>query len=355
MMERAQHNRNPFDYTKANEVERIFDQLTTLDHDEWAAAFSAAANPYVEAAAEAEAKGDKKAALQNHLHAYGYYRVARYPVMNSLGKKDAYLRSQEQFLAAGKLMDPPIERVEMPFKGRPGEGDTLVGLVRRPAGPGALPVVVSWGGIDSFKEERRMEPYLAAGFATLAIDMPGVADAPIEGSEDAERMFDAVLDWLKTRSDLAGDRVALVGGSTGGYWAAKVAHTHRDRIRGAVDQGGCTHYAFLPDWIEKAQHGEYPYELAETLACAFGMSTFEDWLENAPRFSLLTQGVLDQPCAPLLLINGLHDSVFPIQDHYLLLEHGDAKSARFFDVGHMGHTPQTNSIIVGWLTARLRG
>jgi len=147
----------------------------------------------------------------------------------------------------------------------------------------------------------------------------------------------------------------VIGGSTGGYWAAKIAHTHRDRIRAAINQGGCAHYAFQPTWIEHSQHGEYPFQLAETLACAFGLSTFDEWVANAPRFSLLNQGILDQPCAPLLCINGIRDSVFPIADNYLLLEHGDTKTARFFNVGHMGHTPQTGPIIMSWLTARLRG
>jgi pimeloyl-ACP methyl ester carboxylesterase len=147
--------------------------------------------------------------------------------------------------------------------------------------------------------------------------------------------------------------VGVIGGSTGGYWAAKLAHTHRARLRAAVDQGGCAHYAFQPEWIERSQHGEYPYELAETLACAFGLATFDDWVANAPRFSLLTQGVLDQPCAPLMCVNGIRDSVFPIADHYLLLAHGDPKTARFFDVGHMGHTPQTTPMIVAWLKEKL--
>ena len=34
-----------------------------------------------------------------------------------------------------------------------------------------------------------------------------------------------------------------------------------------------------------------------------------------------TQGVLERPCAPLLLMNGIQDSVFPIEDDYLLLQH----------------------------------
>src|SRR5581483_7611055 len=213
----------------------------------------------------AESTGDAARARENHLLAYGYLRVARYPAPNSPGKREAYRRSQEQYLAAGRYMDRPIDRVEMPFAGRPGEGDRVIGLLRKPRGAGPLPTLINFGGIDSFKEERRVEPFLHASLAVLCVDMPGVADAPIPGSEDAERMFDAVFDWIDTRSDLDSDRVALIGGSTGGYWAAKLAHTHRARLRAVINQGGCAHYAFQPEWIERSQHGEYPFELAETL------------------------------------------------------------------------------------------
>jgi hypothetical protein len=64
-------------------------------------------------------------------------------------------------------------------------------------------------------------------------------------------------------------------------------------------------------------------------------------------------GVLDQPCAPMLCVNGLEDTVFPIQDMLLLLEHGDPKTARFFPGGHMGHTPETQPLITRWVAERL--
>jgi esterase FrsA len=254
----------------------------------------------------------------------------------------------------------------MPFQGRAGEGSANVGYLRVPAPPtlqtwgerdgragGGWPVVVVWGGIDGFKEERRFDTYLRRGLAVLAIDMPGVGDAPLAGSEDAERMWDSIFDWIGTRADLDVGRVAVVGQSTGGYWAAKLAHTHRERLRAAVDHGGCTHHAFEADWIARAQFGEYAFELAETLASAFGRSTYAEWVEYAPRLSLLRQGVLDQPCAPLLLVNGLQDSIFPIADMYLLLEHGSPKAARFYPGGHMGGSPDVEPTIAGWLQQQL--
>ncbi|HZR97632.1 MAG TPA: alpha/beta fold hydrolase [Chloroflexota bacterium] len=354
MLERARTHRNPFTYSRYEDVERAFGQLTSVDRDAWAEAFLTLGAPYEERAREAEARGDLKAAQENYLLAYDYYHVARYPAPNSPAKRRAYPKSQEMYLAAARFFDPPLERVEMPFAGRPGEGRVAVGYLRKPNGATRPPVLVCWGGIDSFKEERRDAGFLEAGLASLTIDMPGVADAPLAGSEDAERLWDAIFDWIAARLDLDAERVAILGGSTGGYWATKVAHTHRDRIRAAINQGGPAHYAFTPEWIAKAQLGEYPFELAETLACAFGRETYDDWVAYAPRLSLVTQGVLDQPCAPLLLVNGLHDTVFPIQDMYVLLEHGSPKDARFFPSGHMGHTPQTRDIMVNWLLERLR-
>jgi hypothetical protein len=354
MLERAQARRNPFTYTRYEEVEAAFARLDSLDRDAWAEAFGAFAPRYEQRAAQAELAGDTATARENYLIAYDYYHIARYPAPNSPGKLAAYRKAQENYLKAARYFDPPLEVVEMPFQGRAGEGNRVIGHLRKPRGTaGPVSLVALWGGIDSFKEDRPTEQYLNVGLATLAIDMPGVADAPVAGSEDAERMFDAIFDWITTRPDLDAGRVGLHGGSTGGYWATKVAHTHRERVRAAINQGGPAHYAFTPEWIAEAQHGEYPFELAETLAYAFGRTTYEEWVEYAPRLSLLRQGVLDEPCAPLLLVNGINDTVFPIQDMYLLLEHGSVKDARLFPAGHMGTTPQTQPLLVQWMQERL--
>ena len=216
-----------------------------------------------------------------------------------------------------------------------------------------FPLLVSWGGIDGFKEEQLNDPALERGIATLAIDGPGVGDSPIKGSEDAERMFGAVFDWVKTRKNLDLDRVGVWGYSTGGYWAVKVAYIYKDRIACAVSQGGPIHYAFEPEWIRIQEKGEYPFEIFETLAYAFGLSSGEEWVKYAPKLSLLNQGILDKPSAPLLLLNGIHDSVFPIRDYYLLLEHGSPKCARFYDAGHMGFTKDTFETILNWISERL--
>jgi len=348
LLDSAKHLLNPFRYSLFEEVAPVINGLRSVDREEWAAAFGALAMTHEERATEAEVSGDRASAAKHYLMAYDSYRVARYPTLNSPGKLAAYRKSQTCFLKAASYLDIPVERVEMPFHGRPGEGSVSVGLLRKPKGVAKPPVLVMWGGIDAYKEERRTDQYLKAGMATLCIDMPGVADAPIAGAEDAERLWDAVFDYIAERTDLDEERVAVIGGSTGGYWGAKVAHTHCERLRAAVNHGGPAHFAFTPDWIMKAQRGEYPFELAETLACAFGRSTGEEWLEYSPRLSLLDQGILERPCAPLLCINGINDTIFPIADMYLLLEHGAPKAARFDSGAHMGGS-EAQSVIVGWL------
>src|SRR5271157_2263119 len=78
----------PFTYASYEDMERVMTSLTSYDKDKWAAAFSSAAKPYEEKAALAEKAGDSQNAKENYLKAYQYYRLARYPTINSHGKKE---------------------------------------------------------------------------------------------------------------------------------------------------------------------------------------------------------------------------------------------------------------------------
>jgi esterase FrsA len=345
----------PFDHTSYEDHDRVLTSLQSLDREEWAKAYNAAAKPFEQAGRAAERAGDLSAAQKHYLHASGLYRMGRWPACNSPGKNAAYEKSKEMFLAAAKHFVVPVERVEMPFNGRPGDGKVVIGHFRKPHLPGTLPVLLAWGGLDYYKEDAAdlFAPLLDKGAAILTIDIPGTADAPVLASVDAERMWNAAFAWIKTREDLDADRVVGWGLSTGGYWAAKVAHTHAEYFAGVVNHGGCAHFTFQPEWIEKAQFGTYPFELAETLASTMGLDTFEDWIANAPKLSLLEQGWLDRPSAPLLLINGTADTVFSPDDMQLLLQHGRPKTARFYLGDHMGITPDTFPTIYAWIAERL--
>src|SRR5262245_20127909 len=215
---------NPFEEIRREDAERVMNALTSLDKDQWAGEWSKIGIGYEEKAdarAKAGAPGAELAAL--YMHAFDACRVGRYPTPNSPGKLDAYKHSLRMFRKAAKHFDPPLEIVELPF-----EGKALIGYLQKPPGLARPPVVLHWGGVDGWKEDRLRiaKSVMAAGLASLTIDMPGSGENPVlYGEPMAERTYWAWLDHLPTRADVAGNRVAVWGGSFGAYWAARLAFT----------------------------------------------------------------------------------------------------------------------------------
>lgn len=356
LLDRTIKQRNPMDGAREEDVRHALDQLTEMDADLWAQVWSNEAKHYEEQAEEAEANEASKLIHESRMLAYQYYRLARFPCPNTPAKQIAAERGIQNYLAASPYFKPAHQTVEIPFDGKPGEGTSVRAYLRLPPGVERPPVLVQHGGIDSFKEERHryVAPLLDRGIASLSIDMPGTGESPVKGALDGERVYQAVLDWIEQRGDIVGNRVGLIGGSFGGYWVSKAAHVFHDRFAGVVNWGGGIHYGFQNDWIKASRFaGSYLTDLIETRAHAFGLTSYDEWVEFAPKLSLLDQGLLDGPHAPMLLINGKDDAQTPIADLYLLLEHGGAKTARVFPGGHMGQTPQTYPTIVDWMAQHL--
>jgi hypothetical protein len=110
---------------------------------------------------------------------------------------------------------------------------------------------------------------------------------------------------------------------------------------------------FQRDWVEASRFPDsYLMELVETRSRMLGAANDEEYMAAFEQLSLLDQGLLDQPCAPLLLVNGKEDRQCPIEDIHLLIEYGSPKSVRLFPGGHMGHTPRTVPTIIEWLAAQ---
>ncbi len=60
--------------------------------------------------------------------------------------------------------------------------------------------------------------------------------------EDSVRDIGALLDWVATQPGLDASRVMVSGGSYGGYMSLAVAATYGDRIAGAIDDVGISHF-----------------------------------------------------------------------------------------------------------------
>ena len=199
---------NPFERVDRQEVEGLLGRLTSLDPDLWGSEWGKLGARH-EANAEELAKLGKKEAGEAYYQAYEYYRIGRYPVPSSAEKMNCYKGALRSFLKAAPYLDPPLERIEIPF-----EGKKVVGYLQIPRGANRPPVVMHWGGVDGWKEDRRSnsEVFHKEGLATFTIDMPGAGENPCLGQEPrADRTFSAAIDYLETRNDIDGKRIAVYG------------------------------------------------------------------------------------------------------------------------------------------------
>jgi esterase FrsA len=343
--------RNVFRRARGDDVEAALARLTEKDPELWAAEWSRVATPYEAEGARHEQAGRADEARAAYLMAYTYYTIGRYPVAHTPGKQECFRKSLALYEKAGRYFAPPLERVEIPY------GDKKIPAYLRAARDGKQhPVVINFGGIDSFKAEcfEYDEALQAAGMATCAVDMPGVGECPIKGSATAESLFSAIIDYLETRPTIDPRRIAIQGRSFGGYWAAKMAYVEAKRLHAAVVWGGGVHYFFQEEWLSESTNAEsYLMDHDVARCAAFGVQTMDELARIFPSLSLKTQGWLDKPSCPMLIVNGKDDVQTPIADLYILLEYGGPKSARVFPGGHMGQTPETLPTIVRWLKKEL--
>ncbi len=62
----------------------------------------------------------------------------------------AYHHALRNFLKAARCFEPALEVVEIPF-----EGKKVAGYLQVPRGIARPPVVMHWGGVDGWKEDRQ--------------------------------------------------------------------------------------------------------------------------------------------------------------------------------------------------------
>ena len=343
-------HRAPFNHADKQEAEEAIARLNSVEGEAWAAAWNELGARWEERARTAEVSGKTHEAKEAYLKSYGYYGIARHPFPSTPGKTHAYLKAREMHLAASKYFEIPLERVVIPFQGK-----QIVGHLRLPKQVPA-PLIMHWGGIDNWKEERHTfaERFVKEGWGCLVLDSPGTGECPMLASPDAHQVHVAALDYLVKRPEVDPNRIAVVGASFGGYWATKLAHLEAKRLRGVVNWGGGIHYFFQPEWQEKSRNADsYLFDLIEARANLFGKKTVEELNQMMPALSLKTQNLLDRSCAPLLIVNGKEDRQVPLEDLYLLLEHGDPKTIRLCPGGHMGNIPFVFETVIPWLHKRL--
>jgi esterase FrsA len=361
-VKRAENGMYPLIGLDPADVREAFGAIHTTDNDEWAAGFSTVADRYFAQAKGLEASDPAKASAL-YVRAWRLYSFGRWPVPASEGKKRAYGKALEAFLAHARLQDPPLEVVHIPF-----EGSEIVGYLRLPRrAQGAVPVVIAISGLDSRKEDlsENFGAILPFGIGFIGIDSPGTGQAAIKASESSERMFSRVIDYLQTRPEVDKTRIGVDGQSFGAYWATKLAIVEQARLKAVVAQSPPVDATFQKDFLVNKTLGnrEYLFGLVPALISIYeGANTIEDLSVIFPKMSLVTQHLLGKPTAPMLIIAGALDTQVPIADAYMLLSSGDIPKEAWINPqgGHLGRQVKVwpdpiifKQVIIPWLVRNL--
>ncbi|HZE61617.1 MAG TPA: alpha/beta fold hydrolase [Burkholderiales bacterium] len=319
---RADRNAYPLIGLKPDEVREALGRLASMDRDEWAASWSQI--------------GERYMAKKDFHQAWLYYSFARWPVPNSPGKQRAYDKALEAYWAYAKKYDPPLEILRVPY-----EGSEVVGYLRMPKNAKNVPFVIAIAGLDSRKEEmiERFGPLAERGIGVLALDSPGTGQSGVKAAPGVEKSLSQVMDVILARPQIDKKRVALYGGSFGGYWAAILAAAEKPRLRAVVAQSPPVHEYFSREHTQGlAKNREYLFDYVPAHMFTYGAASVEQLVQLKEPMSLETRGVLDQPMAPMLVIGGALDTQVPLADLELLMRTGESPKEIWLHPkgGHMG-------------------
>lgn len=344
------------------DLREAFESIHTADKDEWAAAFMHVGDRYYNQAKLLE-QTDPVRANADYVRAWRLYSFGRWPIPASPGKQRSYEKAIEAFLAHARFFDPPLEVVDIPF-----EGKEIIGYLRLPKNSkGPVPLVIAVNGLDSRKEDlaESFGAILPFGVGFFAVDGPGTGQAPIKVSETSERMLSKVLDYAHSRPEIDQSRIAMHGVSWGAYWATKMAIVEHARLRGASAQSPPVDKFFQKDFLMNSLLGnrEYLFDQVPALMNILeGVHTLDEMGDYLPKMSLVYQGLLGKPMAPMLILAGVRDTQVPIEDEYLLLSKGDTPKDAWINPsgGHLGRQvgvwpdPRIfKEVIIPWLVKTL--
>ena len=344
------------------DVKEAFESIHTADKDEWAAAFMHVADRYFNEAKSLE-KSDPTKANADYIRAWRLYSFGRWPIPASPGKQRSYGKAIEAFLAHARFMDPPLEVVHIPFEGK--EVTAYLRLPKDAKGP--VPLVIAVNGLDSRKEDlaESFGAILPFGVGYLAVDGPGTGQNPVQVSETADRVLSKVIDYAQSRPEIDKNRVAMHGVSWGAYWATKMSIIERTRLRGCSAQSPPVDKFFQKDFIVNSLLGNREYlfdQIPALMSIMEGVHSLDEMEEFMPKLSLVREGLLGKPMAPMLVIAGVLDTQVPIDDEYLLLSKGDVPKDAWINPrgGHLGRQVGVwpdplifKQVIIPWLVKTL--
>jgi acetyl esterase/lipase len=276
-----------------------------------------------DARGDAEEKaGHLRTAMNCWLRAADYYRSAEFWLLpddpRRLPTFDQCEGASRKWL---KHLDPAGEVVAIPYE----NGVSLPAYFIKPRGEKKFPVLISFGGLDSFKDELWFMTGRGAvqrGIAVLLVDGPGQGGTlrrhRIPTRFDYEVPVGRCIDFLLKRNDVDAARIAVSGSSLGGYYSAR-AGSKEHRLAACISHGA------IWDVEQRFRDRGEGHALANHMKWVFGASSMAEAITKARPFKL--EGVLDGMRCPYLVLHGGHD-VLGVENSKTVYEYAKAKGVK---------------------------
>jgi pimeloyl-ACP methyl ester carboxylesterase len=243
-------------------------------------------------------------------------------------------------------LDPPAERLEIPF-----EGHVIPGHLRRPSGATKPPLVLIVPGLDSSKEEMFSieDEFLRRGMATLSIDGPGQSENSVHFAIRAnwETVITPVLDHLAAVGlDSTFGLTGLMGISMGAIYGPRAA-AHEPRLNAVIGLAGPYNLGDCWDALNPLTRGGY----------VFYTKSASEHEAREKAYGLNLHGVLDKVTQPLLVIHGALDRLFPPeQAERIAREAPNATLIMYPDGNHVCNNIayKYRPVMADWMSEQLR-
>jgi hypothetical protein len=181
-------------------------------------------------------KGHKVSAREAYMRAASYYQAPLFwmdPRKPDL--ENAVAKSRHCFRTAAGLFDPPIEVIQVPYKGK-----KLPGYFK-PVEKGGKKrkTFIAIGGAETWCEFMWYQigpAAIARGYNFLTVDLPGEGSTPDDDMPyitDYEAPMKSVLDYALSRPEVDPKHVAAYGISMGGYMVPRAA-CYEKRIKACI-------------------------------------------------------------------------------------------------------------------------
>ena len=225
-------------------------------------------------------------------------------------------------LDTSKFQTP--ELIEYPTFDNDGDSKRQIpAWVYKPRGEGPFPVVVSiHGGPEGQSRPRFSSTYqMWVEKLGVAVVIPNVRGSSGYGKsylaldngfkrEDSVRDIGALLDWIATQTDFDKERVAVFGGSYGGYMVLASATHYSDKLKAAVDIVGISNFV---TFLENTQ--DYRRDLRRV---EYGDERDPAMRAYLEKISPLNN--VDKITIPMLIAQGENDPRVPVTESKQIVE-----------------------------------